>query len=222
MSSTRGCPYGRIICSIALKAKTRAFSAAALVPAPGSRSFPVSDRGPCSVLADITSCLGKPPFANPSISRSLTLEDIRHILDSVCAPRFSHHVSALSLGVISEQMVGAGVCEWTSPDRNRAFIWWKSPDEWANELHKYALRTGEAEIVETVAYFESEAGSPVLGMPEEVILRICQTVPPPFFSFYPLVISRLCRAMATHVICSLSARTGQSSWLPTRVILAFV
>ncbi len=93
---------------------------------------------------------------------------------------FSLRVCSLR-GVISEQMAGAGVCEWTSPDRNRAFIWWKSPDEWANELHKFALRTGEAEVVETVAYFESEAGSPVLGMPEEVILRICQTVLPRSF-----------------------------------------
>jgi hypothetical protein len=135
-------------------------------------------------------------------------------------PALSRHARALSRGVISQQMVGAGVCEWTSPDRTRAFIWWKSPDEWANELHKYALRTGEAEVVETVAYFESEAGSPVLGMQEEVILRICQTVPFPFFLLDTPVNSRLCRASSTHVICSWSARTGQSSSLQTRVSLA--
>ncbi len=116
--------------------------------------------------------------------------------------RLSRRARALSRGVISEQMVGAGVCEWTSPDRTRAFIWWKSPDEWANELHKYALRTGEAEVVETVAYFESEAGSPVLGMQEEVILRVCHTVPPPFFSLDTAVISRLCLANATHVFAA--------------------
>jgi hypothetical protein len=74
------------------------------------------------------------------------------------------------------QMVGAGVCEWASPERNRAYMWWKSPDHWAVEVHKFALRTGEAEVVETVTYFQSEAGSPVLQMTEEVILHICQKV----------------------------------------------
>jgi hypothetical protein len=78
--------------------------------------------------------------------------------------------------MIPMQMVGAGVCEWASSERNRAFIWWKSPDQWASDLHKFALRTGEAEVVETINYFQSEAGSPVLGMSDEVILRICQTV----------------------------------------------
>jgi hypothetical protein len=78
--------------------------------------------------------------------------------------------------VIHVQMVGASVCEWTSAERNRAFFWWKSPDQWASDVHKFALRTGEAEVVETVNYFQSEAGSPVFEMPEEVILRICQTV----------------------------------------------
>ena len=43
-------------------------------------------------------------------------------------------------------------------------------------MHRFALRTGEVEVVETVNYFQTEAGSPVLAMPEEVILRICQTV----------------------------------------------
>jgi hypothetical protein len=73
-------------------------------------------------------------------------------------------------------MVGAGVCEWTSPERNRAYIWWKSPDEWANDVHKFAMKTGEVEVVETVKYFHSEAGSPVLSMDDEIIVRICQTV----------------------------------------------
>jgi hypothetical protein len=73
-------------------------------------------------------------------------------------------------------MVAAGVCEWTSAERNRAFIWWKSPDDWANDLMKFALGTGEIEVVETLQHFRTEAGSPVLHMAEEVILRICQTV----------------------------------------------
>ena len=56
------------------------------------------------------------------------------------------------------------------------FVWWKSADEWANDVHRFALRTGEVEVVETVNYFQTEAGSPVLAMAEEVILRISQTV----------------------------------------------
>lgn len=40
----------------------------------------------CRVLVDVAAYLGKQPFANPSISRSLTLEDIKTILDSVRAP----------------------------------------------------------------------------------------------------------------------------------------
>jgi len=35
------------------------------------------------VLLDVASYLGKEPFANPSISRALTLEDMKIILDSV-------------------------------------------------------------------------------------------------------------------------------------------
>ena len=73
-------------------------------------------------------------------------------------------------------MVGAGVCEWSSPDKTRAFIWWKSLDEWANDIQKFAFRTGEVEVVETVTHFQTEAGSPVAGMSEEVILRICNSV----------------------------------------------
>lgn len=74
------------------------------------------------------------------------------------------------------QMVGAGVCEWTSPERNRAFIWWKSPEEWANDLHRFAMRTGEVDVVETMTTVMSEAGSPLLSMSEEEVLRICQAV----------------------------------------------
>jgi hypothetical protein len=89
-------------------------------------------------------------------------------------------------------MVAAGVCEWTSPERNRAYFWWKSPDQWASDLHKFALRTGEAEVVETVNYFQSEAGSPVLAMSEDVILRICQTVCDVYRSrYYTLTIIHL-------------------------------
>ena len=39
------------------------------------------------MLVDVAAYLGKPPFANPAISRSLTLEDIRVILDRVRVPR---------------------------------------------------------------------------------------------------------------------------------------
>ena len=35
------------------------------------------------MLVDVASYLGKEPFANPSISRALALEDVKIILDSV-------------------------------------------------------------------------------------------------------------------------------------------
>ncbi len=90
MSSAKGCPYGRIIYWRALKPKTCEFCTATLIAVSlWNACFPASHSLLCSVLLDIASFLGKQPFANPSISRSLTLEDIKHILDSVRALRLT-------------------------------------------------------------------------------------------------------------------------------------
>ena len=100
------------------------------------------------------------------------------------------------------------------------FVWWKSADEWANDVHRFALRTGEVEVVETVNYFQTEAGSPVLAMAEEVILRISQTVRAAlrFVCCAQLRPFRSC--LCTHCFCSLWARIRRSLCRRIQVIFA--
>jgi len=109
-------------------------------------------------------------------------------------------------------MVGAGVCEWSSPDKTRAFIWWKCLDEWANDIQKFAFRTGEVEVVETVTHFQTEAGSPVAGMSEEVILRICNSVRTAFRLPAACCKLSVLRTEFYNYFGSWSAETKRSSW----------
>jgi hypothetical protein len=72
----------------------------------------------CSVLVDVAAYLGKPPFANPAISRSLTLEDIRVILDSVREPRTAILVFWL-LVFLTRRPRAPAVCDAPADGRRR-------------------------------------------------------------------------------------------------------
>lgn len=102
-----------------------------------------SDPASGSVAADPHTSL----FANQSIQRSLSAESIRVVLT---------HLVDHKQAAWEEQLTGAATKSKRSNANSKAFIYWKTPVQWADSIYDWVMQTGQNKSIMTL--FELNQG----------------------------------------------------------------
>ncbi|TPX35783.1 hypothetical protein SmJEL517_g01914 [Synchytrium microbalum] len=68
-------------------------------------------------------------FVNPTIKRSLPRETLQSLID---------------------ELVKTGNAEWDGPSQQRAWIYWRKPEEWAALISQWAFNTGQSNSICTL------------------------------------------------------------------------
>lgn len=80
-------------------------------------------------VLDVTEALSSPLFFNRSISRKLSSEGLREVLNF---------------------MSSKGTITWTDKEQNRCYVFWRSAEEWAKLIYEWAESTGNTTSVCTL------------------------------------------------------------------------
>jgi len=103
-----------------------------------------------SVL-DLASAPELPLFYNSSISRRLSVDAIKEIL---------------------EDLMGRGNFEWTDKSKRRGLVYWKSPQQTGQEIYNWVSDTGQTGAVLTVQEILEEGENNVWkGVSEEIVIK---------------------------------------------------
>ncbi|XP_015792551.1 vacuolar protein-sorting-associated protein 25 [Tetranychus urticae] len=107
---------------------------------------------------DLKKALTEPPFQNASISRGLTLD---------------------GLITIFENMKEKGVADWSDKNKSSVFIYWNTPEAWANLIYHWVYNVGYINNVCTL--YEIVSGDetvkePFHGLDYEVLKKSLQVL----------------------------------------------
>ena len=91
------------------------------------------------------------PFTNKKINRALKVSDIRVVLD---------HMKSLKYG------------SWNDDEKTIFSVSWKSMDEWANMIYKWAVDEGQIGKILTLYDIHTAAGTEFNGLDSGLILKI--------------------------------------------------
>ncbi|CAG2173635.1 unnamed protein product, partial [Oppiella nova] len=104
-------------------------------------------------ILDVNQAINDPLFKNNKISRQLSLDSIRVILNDL-------HSN--------------GVIEWMDKKQDKCYVYWKRPEEWAQLIHKWvedkALNSTVCTFYEIVSG-DDTVGYPFHGLNEEILIK---------------------------------------------------
>jgi ESCRT-II complex subunit VPS25 len=106
--------------------------------------------------------LPTPLFTNSTLNRSLSLPDAQDILSWMASPEGGERIEWLAAGK------GGG------RSKDRCFVFWRKPDEWAREVEAWVADTGQNGSVLTVyeiAHGEASRGQEWWGMERELLVQ---------------------------------------------------
>ncbi|RMZ82778.1 hypothetical protein DV738_g1491, partial [Chaetothyriales sp. CBS 135597] len=81
---------------------------------------------------NLASALDTPLFHNTAIRKRVSLQHAKDIIDFMSSPD------------------GDARAEWRGPDKTAAWIWWRTPDEWAELISTWVDETGQKNVVLTL------------------------------------------------------------------------
>lgn len=120
----------------------------------------------------LPSSLSHPPFHNPKISRGLDIPTLRAILTHMASAEGGNRVSWTPAPPFAGSTAATGAIP--EAEKNTAWFWWKTPEEWGDEVYAWVEATGQKGVVLTV--YELREGDATkdqlwVGMEEQMFRR---------------------------------------------------
>jgi ESCRT-II complex subunit VPS25 len=109
----------------------------------------------------IVESFSTPLFTNSTLSRKLSIPDIRTVLE---------HMSSNE---------GGNRVEWTDKSKTKVWVWWRKPEEWADIIYAWVEGTGQKGSVLTVweiSQGDGSRGSELHGLDAEVVNKSLQVL----------------------------------------------